>query len=58
VEGQYQGGVAQGIGWALNEEYAYDDAGHLRNATLLLFGELAHVSNHFLKPLGHTESVP
>ena len=23
VEGQYQGGVAQGIGWALNEEYIY-----------------------------------
>ena len=35
VEGQMQGGVAQGIGWALNEEYAYDDLGHLRNATLL-----------------------
>ena len=24
VEGQMQGGVAQGIGWALNEEYVYD----------------------------------
>jgi CO/xanthine dehydrogenase Mo-binding subunit len=35
VEGQMQGGVAQGIGWALNEEYVYDEAGHLRNATLL-----------------------
>ncbi len=23
VEGQLQGGVAQGIGWALNEEYIY-----------------------------------
>ena len=23
VEGQYQGGAAQGIGWALNEEYIY-----------------------------------
>jgi CO/xanthine dehydrogenase Mo-binding subunit len=23
VEGQYQGGAAQGIGWALNEEYVY-----------------------------------
>jgi len=35
VEGQMQGGVTQGIGWALNEEYYYDAAGHLRNATLL-----------------------
>jgi xanthine dehydrogenase molybdenum-binding subunit len=35
VEGQMQGGVAQGIGWALNEEYFYDSEGHLRNATLL-----------------------
>jgi CO/xanthine dehydrogenase Mo-binding subunit len=30
-----QGGVTQGIGWALNEEYAYDAQGHLRNASLL-----------------------
>lgn len=35
VEGQIQGGVAQGIGWALNEEYIYDDQGHLLNASLL-----------------------
>src|SRR5207247_10692241 len=35
VEGQMQGGVAQGIGWALNEAYAYDSAGKLRNASLL-----------------------
>ncbi len=27
VEGQIQGGVAQGIGWALNEEYIYDTEG-------------------------------
>ena len=27
VEGQMQGGVAQGIGWALNEEYVYTTAG-------------------------------
>ena len=25
----------QGIGWALNEEYVYDDQGHLLNASLL-----------------------
>jgi CO/xanthine dehydrogenase Mo-binding subunit len=35
VEGQMQGGVAQGIGWALNEEYVYDKDGHLLNASLL-----------------------
>ncbi len=35
VEGQVQGGVVQGIGWALNEEYIYDGEGHLLNASLL-----------------------
>ncbi len=35
VEGQMQGGATQGIGWALNEEYCYDEAGHLLNAGLL-----------------------
>ena len=35
VEGQIQGGVVQGIGWALNEEYIYDDTGNLVNHTLL-----------------------
>ncbi|MCH2201432.1 MAG: xanthine dehydrogenase family protein molybdopterin-binding subunit [Fuerstiella sp.] len=35
VEGQIQGGSVQGIGWALNEEYFYDDDGHVRNASFL-----------------------
>jgi xanthine dehydrogenase molybdenum-binding subunit len=35
VEGQMQGGTAQGIGWALNEEYFYDGKGTLRNSGLL-----------------------
>ncbi len=35
AEGQIQGGVVQGIGWALNEEYIYDEGGHLLNASLL-----------------------
>jgi len=35
VEGQMQGGTAQGIGWALNEEYFYDDKGTLRNTGFL-----------------------
>jgi CO/xanthine dehydrogenase Mo-binding subunit len=35
VEGQIQGGVVQGIGWALNEEYIYDQRGRLDNAGFL-----------------------
>lgn len=35
VEGQYQGGAAQGIGWALNEEYIYGSDGRLQNAGFL-----------------------
>lgn len=35
VEGQMQGGVAQGIGWALSEEYIYDRHGRLDNAGFL-----------------------
>lgn len=35
VEGQYQGGAAQGIGWALNEEYVYSKDGLLENAGFL-----------------------
>jgi len=35
VEGQIQGGAAQGIGWALNEEYFYNDQGQMTNATYL-----------------------
>ncbi|MBT5831307.1 MAG: xanthine dehydrogenase family protein molybdopterin-binding subunit, partial [Candidatus Latescibacteria bacterium] len=35
VEGQMQGGVAQGVGWALNEEYVYREDGTLANGSLL-----------------------
>jgi CO/xanthine dehydrogenase Mo-binding subunit len=35
VEGQLQGGVAQGIGWALNEEYVYNDSGEMANSSFL-----------------------
>jgi CO/xanthine dehydrogenase Mo-binding subunit len=35
VEGQIQGGVAQGVGWALNEEYIYDGDGHMENPGFL-----------------------
>jgi CO/xanthine dehydrogenase Mo-binding subunit len=35
VEGQFQGGAAQGIGWALNEEYVYGEDGLLKNPSFL-----------------------
>jgi len=35
VEGQIQGGVVQGIGWALNEEYYYDENGRMANSSFL-----------------------
>ena len=35
VEGQVQGGVAQGVGWALNEAYIFDAAGRMENPGFL-----------------------
>ena len=35
VEGQIQGGTVQGIGWALNETYNYDDNGAMLNSSFL-----------------------
>jgi CO/xanthine dehydrogenase Mo-binding subunit len=35
VEGQMQGGAAQGIGWALNEEYVFDRDGKMENSGFL-----------------------
>ena len=35
MEGQIQGGVAQGVGWALNEEYVYDPDGAMENPNFL-----------------------
>jgi CO/xanthine dehydrogenase Mo-binding subunit len=35
VEGQMQGGAVQGIGWALNEEYFFDESGRMQNASYL-----------------------
>ena len=34
-EGQMQGGVGQGIGWALNEEYIHDSEGVMENPSFL-----------------------
>src|SRR5262247_2975276 len=35
VEGQIQGGAVQGIGWALNEEFVYNDTGNMVNSSFL-----------------------
>jgi len=35
VEGQIQGGLVQGIGWALNEEYFMDEKGLMVNSSFL-----------------------
>ena len=35
VEGQMQGGSVQGLGWALNEEYDYDENGVMKNGSFL-----------------------
>ena len=35
VEGQMQGGAVQGIGWALNEEYYYNEDGRMENSSFL-----------------------
>ena len=35
VEGQMQGGAVQGIGWALNEEYYFNDQGQMMNSSFL-----------------------
>jgi CO/xanthine dehydrogenase Mo-binding subunit len=45
VEGQMHGGTAQGIGWALLEELAYDEEGQLRGGT---FAEYALPSTDLL----------
>ena len=38
VEGQMQGGAAQGIGWALNEEYYLDNRGQMLNSAFWTTG--------------------
>jgi xanthine dehydrogenase molybdenum-binding subunit len=35
VEGQIQGGAVQGIGWALNEEYYFNEEGLMMNSSFL-----------------------
>ena len=35
VESQLQGGAVQGLGWALNEEYFFNDNGQMQNTSYL-----------------------
>jgi CO/xanthine dehydrogenase Mo-binding subunit len=35
IQGQMRGGTVQGIGWALSEEYVYDEQGRLLNPSFL-----------------------
>ena len=74
VEGQMQGGAAQGIGWALNEAYLYDERGRLQNPGFLdyrmpvasdlpmidtVIGEVANPSHPYgVRGVGEVPIVP
>lgn len=54
VEGQFQGGSAQGIGWALNEEYIYSADGVMENPGFLdyripLASDLPMIETHIVE---------
>ncbi len=51
VEGQVQGGVVQGIGWALAEEYLYDKQGRVDNASFLDYRMPVCSDVPFIEPL-------
>jgi len=74
VEGQMQGGVTQGIGWALNEEYVHNERGEMMNPGFLdyrmpTFPDVPHIEtvivevpnpNHAygVRGVGETPIVP
>ncbi len=74
VEGQFQGGAVQGIGWALNEEYYTSDDGVMVNSTFLdyrmptsldvpmietIIVEVANTNHPFgVRGIGETSIVP
>ncbi len=74
VEGQFQGGAAQGIGWALNEEYYTSDDGVMLNSSFLdyrmptsldlpmldtIIVEVPNVNHPFgVRGIGETSIVP
>ena len=54
VEGQFQGGAVQGIGWALNEEYVWSEDGVMENAGFLdyripLASDLPMIETHIVE---------
>lgn len=54
VDGQIEGGVAQGIGAALMEEFVYDDSGQPRTSTFLDYmlpssGEVPHIVHEHIE---------
>ncbi len=74
VEGQFQGGAVQGIGWALNEEYYTSEDGVMINSTFLdyrmptsldvpmidtIIVEVPNVNHPFgVRGIGETSIVP
>jgi CO/xanthine dehydrogenase Mo-binding subunit len=54
LEGQFQGALAQGTGWALNEEYIYGEDGRLQNPSFLDYrvpvaSDLNNLEAHFVE---------
>ncbi len=54
LEGQFQGALAQGTGWALNEEYVYGPDGRLQNPGFLDYrmpvaSDLVSGETHFIE---------
>src|SRR5207248_10931765 len=64
VEGQMQGGAVQGIGWALNEEYAYNAKGEMADSSFLDYRMPTSVDLPMIDPVvvevvkpGHPDGV-
>ena len=58
VEGQLQGGAVQGIGWALNEEFVFDEQGKLDNPGFLDYripvaSDLPMIDTHIVEVPNH-----
>lgn len=56
LEGQLEGGIVQGIGWALTEDQLYDDKGNIRNANFLDYRipgprDVPHIYTDFVEPI-------
>ena len=47
VEGQIQGGVARGIGWALNVEYIYNWTAGINNHAIAIVALYSRITERF-----------